>query len=216
MIFTTKTFVIAFLFICAFTLNSFECGQRPAPKHGGGSPGGDVREEPGPVTVTVAEPKLAGNRLTFGWEIKNTGADAVYVYATFLEYPDIAEIVTSPETRVVEVRFLQLEPLPFAPYYFPKPTFLEIPPGQVRQGRFISKEDVRRILHAAPSNKNGAGEATSQGPWKVRAVIAFGRETASVRRRLAELEASGVRYHPVNPVVEWQKTASSEPVALRL
>jgi len=210
-----KYLTCVLLFIGSSVLTGFACSSRTAAGGEGGLPAAGVQENPGPLVVTIAEPTLVKGRLKFEWEIKNTAPEPLYVYSTLIEHAQLAEVVASAETHLVEVHFLRLKPLNILPYSFPEATFVEIPPGEVLRGRFASKFDLEHV--AAPdANKNDVKAVPPQSPWRVKAVIAFGREIESVRTKLEGMKAEGIREHPINPVVGWQKIVSSEPVALRM
>lgn len=208
-----KYLTCVLLFIGSSVLMGFACSSRTAAGSEGELLAAGVQENPGPLVVTIAEPTLVKGRLTFGWEIKNTAPEPLYVYSTLIEHAQLAEVVASAENQLVEVHFLRLKPLNILPYSFPEATFVEIPPGEILRGRFAGKFDLERV--APDANKNDVKALPTQSPWRVKAVIAFGREIESVRTKLEGMKAEGIREHPINPVVGWQKIASSEPVVLQ-
>lgn len=210
-----KNFLFVLLFTGVFALTGFACSSPAATEREGGlTPGGGIQENLSPLVVTIAEPTLVGGRLAFAWEIKNTASEPQYVYSTLIEHAHFAEIVTSAETGLIKVHFLSLKPLNILPYSFPKATFVEILPGKVLQGRFVGEVDPKWA--AAPhANEKDDKTVLPKSSWRVQAVIAFGKEIESVRRKLEGMRADGIQEHPINPVVEWQKIVASEPVALR-
>jgi len=103
---------------------------------------------------------------------------------------------------MIEIRFSRLQPMAVGVNSFPQPEFMQIAPGEAKEGRFESARPV------------GQGTKTIKpGKWRVRILVAYGYEIESVKNALAQSLTRGEE-HPINPIVRWQKISYSAPVSM--
>lgn len=145
------------------------------------------------VELSAPKDAKANAPLEIHWKISNPNREPVFVYSALLEKKaaQFVEVETNNARKSVEIRFTRLAKIALEPNFFPKAAFLKIEPGKSTEGDFS--------LIKIPA-----------GEWSVTASIGYGGEIESVQKQAADAKGE----HPVNPVVAWQKSASSEPLEI--
>lgn len=184
-----------------------------------------ARAQPSPIAAEAIQPKIQislsptlrlGKPLKMQWKIINQGPTPLYVYSSLLQQPntDFAEVGIDTKSKTIEIRFLSLRTMEVGPNYFPKTEFMRIDPGQSKEGRFVSRYSLEKLIDDQLSSSRPSTESIV-GTWTVRSLVAYGNEVASVEKILASRAASGTD-HPINPVVAWQRVAYSNSVNVAL
>ena len=177
-------------------------------------PSTEATAEPLVQVLAASDAKMSGP-LRFHWRIINRCDRSVYVYSSLLNHPESAVVDIEGTRREITVQFLSLRKFNATPYYFPDTEFARIDPGQMLEGNFASK-DALISLKTPPGSDNGsAAQKVRPGLWSIRSLIAYGDEVESVYRAMRE-QSERDYGHPIDPVVEWQRIASSHPVIIRL
>jgi hypothetical protein len=167
------------------------------------------------LTFEISDLKNTSNQVEFNWKVMNTGtAGPLYIYSSLLENPDFAEIALDPIPKLIEVRFLRLQPVQGAPYFFPETQFKRILPGETITGHFVIR-DVQLLLSKEGKATKSGGTSPTPDTWSLQALVAYGEEIESVQTKLKGSEPSDT-HHPINPVVNWQKIARSNLTKIRL
>lgn len=201
------------LIVLGIMLVGFACGTRQQPPS-------SVQQEPStkidmpPVVEITLDPASRIDRpLVIHWKIINNGPGAIYIYSTPIERPFSANLFIDPPRQIIEVRWLQLQPIPVGINDFPEAKFLEIGPRASRGGVFKSYVAVKNLVTYKSADSTIREERVAPGSWKIQLLVAYGNEIDSVKKDLAESLRRGTE-HPINPIVRWQKVAYSEPVSV--
>jgi hypothetical protein len=204
--------------VALIALIGWGCSRRPAEQAASAQSRTAVADATAPVVQISVSPRVRLRKpLEMQWKILNTSTQPVYIYSSLLQQPNtyFAEIVVDFERKTIEVRFLSLRTLELSPNYFPKTEFIRIDPGQSQAGQFVSYHSLEKLIREQSTKLPITKRNEKPGTWKVRSLVAYGDEIGSVQKAVAKLTASGTG-HPINPVVEWQKVAYSEPVSITL
>jgi hypothetical protein len=150
--------------------------------------------------------------LKIHWKITNPNTTPIYIYTSLLQEKNSGsvEMKINKERKTIDLHFTRLAKIILEPNYFPKTEFTSIDAGKSMEGDFKTQlnlfEEIKR--------QNGSKEKLKSfvGDWNIKGLIAFGEEADSVQKTVTELK--GV--HPIDPVVDWQKIATSVPLKVIL
>jgi hypothetical protein len=199
-----------FLVIIALVITGFACG-RPQPQLSS-MPEPSTKFDLVPeVRITLSPLIRVDQPLVFHWKIVNNGPHPIYIYSTLLEHPFSADLFIDSAQHVIEVRWLQLQPIPVGVYAFPEASFLEVSSGESREGDFMSDVPTKELVTYKAVESTIEKQKITPGNWKIQVLVAYGNEIDSVKKDIADSLRRG-KEHPINPIVRWQKIVYSEPV----
>lgn len=146
------------------------------------------------------------------WKVENLSRKPIFIYSTLLDESNstFAELKINKLQKSLEIDFTRLSKLALEPNYFPKTKFSKVEPGKSLEGDFNTRTNLLQEMTSAIAEDNSAksGRKGFAGQWKISASIAYGDEIESVQRSIDNTKGG----HPINPIVEWQKLASSKAI----
>lgn len=174
----------------------------------------NAKKEAMPPTLELsAAPESNLNEpLKIHWKISNPNQKPVFVYSTLLDKSNFAfaELEIDTSQKLFEIRFTSLSKGIVEPNYFPKTVFAEIEAGKSLEGDFYTRFDLLKEIKLTKDASKKDELKNLTGQWNVRALIAYGNEIESVQKTIGDTKGG----HPIDPIVEWQKTSISKPIAI--
>jgi hypothetical protein len=169
-----------------------------------------------PTVKIDIDPIVKLNRpLNVRWQITNSGEKPIYIYSTPLKDTASADIQIDTEQKLIQIRWLRLQPIPVGIYTFPEAEFMQLAAKEFRGGVFISHTSLDSLIKNKISGNVMNKGAAIEGVWRFQLLIAYGYEIESVKKAIEESDRKGDE-HPINPVVRWQQVAYSEPIEVNL
>ena len=174
----------------------------------------NARKETTPPTLelSASSENNLSEPLKIHWKITNSNQKPIFVYSTLLDKSNFAfaELKIDVSQKLFEILFTSLSKGIVEPNYFPKTVFAEIGAGKSLEGDFNTRFDVLKEINLAKDASKKADLKDSAGQWNVTALIAYGDEIESVQKTIGDTKGG----HPIDPIVEWQKIATSKPITI--